>query len=178
MDTITLKPVEMTPVVMHLLEQKDLIIRLCPDHHQLDVEAGETKSEAIYKSDIQYGSHMLITVTVNKTTFENFGWHEDHEEFLLIGDTKSSPMYLVIALCDHITLERKIANEALTADDFVALSVKYNDPYVSFFTMKKHIPHGELVKESTDNPPTFYVTEPTDMHLNRLDLNPYKLAIE
>lgn len=178
METITIKPVEMTPKVMNFLEQKGLIIRLCPDHHQLDIEAGETKSEAIYKSDIQYGSHMLITVTVNKTDFENFGWHEDHEEFLLIGDSKSSPMYLVIALRDHNTLKRKITNRTLSADDFVALSVKYNDPKVSFFTMKKHILHGELVKESTNNPPTFYVTEPTDMHLNRLDLGPYELAIE
>jgi hypothetical protein len=178
MKTITLKQVEMTPEIMSFLEQKDLIIRLFPNHHQLCVEVEETKDEAIYKSDIQYGSHMLITVTVNKTSLENFGWHEDNEEFLLIGDPKSSPMYLVIALCDQNALKRKITNQTLSADDFVALRVKFNDPNVSFFTMKKQIPHGELVKESTNNPPSFYVTEPTDMGMKRLDLDPYELSIE
>ena len=177
MNTLALKPVEMTPEIMQFLEEKGLIIRLFPHHHDLDVNAGETRSESIYESDLQYGPHKLITVTVNRSDFEYFGSHEDNEEFLLIGDPESKPMYLVIALCDHETLEMKIDHDEISSDDFVALLVKYNDPLVSFFTMKKNIPHGEAVKSGNATPPSFYVTEPCDMSLIRTNFDSYQLSI-
>jgi len=177
MKSIKLIPVDMTPDIMKHLEKKGFIIRLSPNNYRLDVESGLTRSEPIYQADIKYGSHMLITVSVNRTDFFNFGWHEENEEFLLIGDPNSTPMYLVIALCDYVELDKKIREKSLNSDDFIALKVKYNDPEVSFFTMKKEIPHGELVSASTTNFPTFYVTEPTSMNLIRTNFDTYELLL-
>lgn len=178
MNTINLSPVDITPDVMKYLETKDLIIRLSPNNHRLEVESGLTRSKPVYQTDIRYGSHMLITVSVNRTDFFNFGWHEENEEFLLIGDPNSTPMYLVIALCNYLQLDKKIEEKSLSSDDFITLKVKYNDPEVSFFTMKKAIPHGELVSISTTNYPTFYVTEPTRMNLNRTNFDAFELFVK
>jgi hypothetical protein len=178
MKRLELDPIEMTPDIMALLEEKGLIIRLYPKKYALDVEDGSTKTEVLYETDPKFGSHMLIVVAVNRKDFKFFGWHEDNEDIFLIGDPNSKPMYLVIALCDQQCLQNKIQEGTLSSDDFVSLIVKYNDPDVSFFTMKKNIPHGELIKEDGRNIPTFYVTEPNDMKLIIADLQPYELVIK
>jgi hypothetical protein len=175
--TIVLKPVEMTPEIMQNLEDKGLIIRLFPHRHDLEVKEGETKSESIYETDPKYGPHKLITVTVNRSNFDYFGSHEDNEEFLLIGDPATKPMYLVIALCDHASLNKKIDQDDVSSEDFVALRVKYNDPFVSFFTMKKDIPHGEVITSRNGNPPSFYVTEPCGMSLIGIDFGNNQISI-
>ncbi len=48
---IVLKPVEMTPATMQMLEDRGLIVRLCPGHHPLPVKDGE---------DILPGSHLSL----------------------------------------------------------------------------------------------------------------------
>ncbi|NIR02472.1 MAG: hypothetical protein GTN78_20110, partial [Gemmatimonadales bacterium] len=106
---------------------------------------GETLWEPIYDSAEDLGPHRLITVSVNSTSFDEFGTHVDNEEFLLIGDPDTKPLYLIVALCDEARLARRIASKTLSASDLVCLRVKYNDPEVSFFTMLAEVPHGEAV---------------------------------
>ena len=174
--TIRLKPVEMTPDAMQMLEDKGLIIRLCPNHHELPATEGETLDKSIYESDPALGGHKLITVTVNRPTLAAFGTHPDNEEFLLIGEPDTKPLCLVVALCFRNDLVRKITAGELSADDFVCLRVRYNDAEVSFFTMLKDVPHGEATADVPGRPPSFYVTEPTDMGIDLTDFREYELA--
>lgn len=174
---IRLKPVEMTPDVMQMLEDKGLIIRLCPNHHELPAAKGETLDESIYESDPKLGGHKLITVTVNRATLAAFGTHPDNEEFLLIGDADTKPMYLVVALCLKDELTRKIRSGEVSAGDFVCLRVRYNDAEVSFFVMLRDVPHGEAVADVPGRPASFYVTEPTDMGADPTDFGEYELVV-
>jgi hypothetical protein len=100
-----------------------------------------------------YGPHRLIAVTVNREAFAGFGTHPDNEEFLLIGDSDTQPMYLAISLLDEAELAAKIAAETLTETDFIALWIKYNDPEVSFFVMRAGVPHGEAIVDCGKKPP-------------------------
>ncbi len=161
--TIILKPIEMTETVMQSLENMGKIIRLYPNRHLHSVKKGENLGKAVYESNALYGPHKLLSVTIDRPYFLNFGTHPDNEEFLLIGDPGAKPMYLNISLCNNEELDKKIADHQLTADDFICLHIKYNDPNVSFFTMLAGIPHGEAVADVDGQPASFYVTEPRDL---------------
>ena len=141
---ISLKPIEMTKEVMQNLEKRGLIYRLCPGHDELEPKEGETLGKSIYECHENYGPHKLITVTVNREKFEAFGTHPDIEDFLLIGDLNTKPLYLLIATCHKDELNKKILQKTLLEKDFILLKAKYNDPEVSFFSMLKNVPHGEV----------------------------------
>ncbi len=174
---INLEPVEMTPSVMKKLEDKGLIIRLCPNNHELPAKVGETLVESLYISNVEFGSHKLIIVTVNQSSFNSFGSHPDNEEFLLIGDPATKPLYLIIALCKKEELYHKIAKKRLFPEDFICLHVKYNDPQVSFFTILANVPHGEAVADVDGRPASFYVTEPCDLGIDITKFAEYKLSV-
>ena len=175
--TIALKPVQMTPQVMEKLENLGLIIRLCPGRHELKTPDGRTENICLYASSPAYGGHKLIGVTVNRSALSSFGSHPDNEEFILLGDPYAKTMYLVVALCTKEELNEKIRNDTLGNADFLALTVKYNDPEVSFFTMLKDIPHGECVRNCPGKPASFYVTEPEAMGIEKTDFGDYNLQI-
>jgi len=176
-ERILLNPVEMTESVMQDLEDRRLIIRLCPNHHELPAQQGETLGESVYESDIRHGAHKLITVSVNRSTFAAFGTHPDNEEFLLIGDPETKPMYLTISLHRREELDRRIAECRLSAADFVCLRVRYNDPHVSFFTMLAEVPHGEAVSNVDGRPASFYVTEPCALGIHLTSFGGYELCL-
>jgi hypothetical protein len=176
-ETIILKPVEMTPENMQKLEDKGLIVRLYPGHHILNPARNESQDATIYASDPRFGPHKLIAVTINAFEPRYFGSHEDNEEFLLIGDPTTKPLYLIVATCKQSELDSKIQSHKLLADDFIALRVKYNDPEVSFFTMLTHVPHGEVTVDQKGQLPSFYVTEPRDLITNRTNFGPYLLKV-
>jgi hypothetical protein len=173
---IQLHPVEMTKEVMQRLEDKGLIYRLYPGHHDLDVPEGETRVRSLYECQDKFGPHKLIVVTVNRPGLPGFGSHPDVEDFILMGDPNTKPLYLVIALCLKTELEQKIMDQTLTEADFITLKVKYNDPEVSFFSMLKDVPHGEGVADSEGKPASFYVTEPRDLPLELSNLGCYRFT--
>jgi hypothetical protein len=176
-DKIHLTPIEMTPQIMQELEDRGLIIRLCPGHHVLEPKENETLNKKLYSSAVEYGPHMLITVTVNWYELAAFGTHDENEEFILIGKPDTKPLYLVISKCMRQELDAKISSRTLSADDFWAIQVKFNDPLVSFFTMLKNVPHGEMTTPGSGEPPSFYVTEPMNNTLNQTNFNFYKLQV-
>ncbi len=176
-ERLLLRPVEMTEDVMQDLEDRGLIIRLCPNHHELPAQRGETLAESVYESHVSHGPHKLITVTVNSSTFAAFGTHPDNEEFLFIGDPETKPLYLAVALHRKNELNRRIAEHRLAADDFVCLHVKYNDAQVSFFTMLAEVPHGEAVADVDGRPASFYVTEPRDLDTEIAEFGDYEICV-
>jgi len=175
---IQLKSTRMSPSIMQMLEEKKKIVRLCPNHHELNPKDNCCLNKCLYVSDKKYGPHMAIAVTVNWLEPLGFGTHDENEEFILVGDPNTKPMWLIIAICSNEELKKKIANKSLLSNDFIAILVKYNDPEVSFFTMLKHVPHGEVTTSGSGKPPSFYVTKSRDNTLNRTEFGEYKLAIE
>ena len=172
-----LPPVPMTPAVMADLEQRNLIIRLGAHRHDLPAAPGQTLDRPIYKSAERFGPHMLISVTVNRVPFADFATHPDNEDFLLVGDPATKPLYLVVALMRRAELEAKVAAGTLGVADFVCLEVRWNDPEVSFFTMLADVPHGEAITAVAGRCPTFYVTEGRDLPNELIDFGRYELAV-
>jgi hypothetical protein len=170
--------VTMTEERMQLLEDRGKIIRLTPNKFILSPGPDNTEDHIVYESDPIYGPHKLIAVTVNRYRFGAFGVHDDNEEFLLVGDPTAKPLYLAVALCTKSELDEKIAQKSLTAQDFMVLTCKYNDPAVSFFVMLKDVPHGEASCEGEGQLPYFYVTEPRDQTIHFTDFGPYDLKVK
>ena len=174
---IVLHPVDMTPEIMQMLEDKGLIIRLWPGRPPLPVTPGRSAVATLYASDPQYGPHKLIAVTVNSPRFRGFGCHFDNEEFLLIGNPAARPLYLVVGLCPQEELKRKVAAGQISAADFVLLRVRFNDPDVSFFTMLKGVSHCEASADGEGDAPSFFVTEPRDLQGEHMPLGEYELQV-
>ena len=166
-----------TRETMQMLEDKGLIHRLCPGHDTHNPPLGEIEFSELYASDRKFGPHRIISVTINRMEFSAFGTHSDHEEFLLIGREDTKPLYLLIALLEESELSQRIAAETLTADDFLLLDLVFNDPELSFFTMKKGVPHGEATSGGDGIPPTFYVTEPQDLDLIPTNFAEYGIEV-
>ncbi|MEA5026598.1 MAG: hypothetical protein VB012_02930 [Erysipelotrichaceae bacterium] len=177
MPSLTLKPTEMTKQVMEDLERRNLIIRLAPHRHDLKPKTGDTSDEAIYIGKPSTGPHKLITVTVNRENFAKFGYHQDNEEFLLVGDPNTKPMYLAISYLPQTELEQKLKNQTISSADFILLKCRFNDPEVSFFVMKEGVCHGEAIGSSLLPCPSFYVTEGRDMQTFLPDWHGYQLAV-
>ena len=168
---IKLKALEMTPELMQKMEDEGLIERLCPGKHDLnDTPRGETRGASLYEGVEGYGPHKIIVVTVNREGFAGFGTHPDQEEFWLVGSRDAMPMYILIARMDRESFEVKAKAGTLTKDDFYLLLAKYNDPLVSFFIMKRNIPHGEGIFDEGGLMPSFYVTESRDLPLDLCEI--------
>ena len=178
MTSLSITPQRMTPEIMEQLEERGLIIRLTPsrEEHRIDVKSGEGKGNYLYKSEKKYGSHSLMNATIDFENFINFGTHPDNEEFLLLGGINEKKMLLLIALIQKDKLSEKIASNTLTSDDFICLEAVFNDPNLSFFVMKKDVPHGECAS-GCGRPVTFYVTEGSELGLDRTNLGNYKFIV-
>lgn len=174
---INLVPIEMTRELMMMLEKKKLIYRLCPNHDNLNAKKGEAAWKIIYENNIKNGSHMLITVTINRKNLDAFGYHEANEDFILLGDSNANPLYILIALCFKDKFEKKIKTNKLSEKDFVLLKAKYNNPELSFFVMLKNVPHGEFVLNTGGHQPSFYVTESTNMPIRIIDFMDYRIKV-
>jgi hypothetical protein len=122
---------------------------------------------------------MLVAVINNLTAHAfAFGTHDENEEFILVGDPNTKPMWLIVAMCLEEELKKKIAIKFLLSDDFIAVLAKYNDPEVSFLKIQKHVPHSEGTTSGCVKPPSFCVTESRDNTLNRTEFGDYQISIK
>lgn len=167
----------MTPAVMADLEQRNLIVRLGAHRHDLPAVPGQTLDRPIYRTADRFGPHMLISVTVNRVPFTDFATHPDNEDFLMLGDPDTNPLYLVVALMRRHELAAKVMVGSVSPTDFVCLRVKWNDPEVRFFTLLADVPHGEAINDSEGLSPTFYVTESRDLPNDLFDMGNYELTV-
>ena len=172
-----LNAVEMTKEIMIDLDRRGLIIRLAPDCHRPEVKENESTGITIYSSNPVFGGHKLISIAIGNDYLGNFGIHKDNEEFLLIGSNEDKPLYLVISYLNVEDLTKKVEEDSVSPDDFICLKCRFNDPEVSYFTMLKNVPHGEASVLGPGRPSKFYVTEPTDLTLEKIDLSKYNITI-
>ncbi len=168
---------EMTKELMESMEEEGLIVRLAPHKHDIETPYGNTWFADLYEGREGYGPHRLIALTVNREGFPGFGTHPDQEEFWLIGDNEAKPMYILVARMPLAQFQEKVREETLEAEDFYLLKAKYNDPEVSFFVMKKEIPHGEGIFDRDGICPSFYVTESRYLPLDLCSMGKYEIEL-
>jgi hypothetical protein len=171
MKPLVIKVEQMNEENMQHLESLGLIERLMPSRkkHRLTVLPGEGRGEKIYESDASYGSHTLFKCTINYSDFIKFAIHPDNEEFLLLGGIEEKDLLLLIAYDTYDVFIEKYNTNRLKSEDFICLKCVFNDPKLSFFVMKKNVPHGESTI-GTGLPSTFYVTEGSRLPLNQIPL--------
>lgn len=175
---IQLKPQMITEEIFLKLENLNIVSRLMPGKHTLDVKTNSSRHETIYATEDHYGPHKLICVTINEEHFNHLTYHSAAEEFILLDRLKSTPLMLVVALIDHETLRKKIKDKTFSSEDLLVLIMKPNDPYLSFFTMQPGYAHVEICMKTSETPPSFYVTESRDIDENKVVFDGYHFTIE
>jgi len=176
MKAIKLKPRIIDEKIMDKLEELNLVKRMIPKEGVRSVRLMEAVDDIIYVADPKFGSHMLLRVRLNSPV-PILGTHPEREEFILINREKRKPLFVIIALHKHKELEKLIEENSLSKADFLALEMVYNDPNLSFFTMLNGTPHCELTSLDRGPPPYFFVTEPSDLPWDPIDLNEYVLTL-
>lgn len=174
---LVLTPVEASIEVMAVLESKGVIRRISPGKDALPVERGQSRWMEIYSAHERFGPHKLIAVTINSVRPNHFSYHSDPEDFMLIDRADAEGLILTVALCKHSELEGKIAAGILSAEDFIAIRCKANDPELSFFTMNAGFAHVETCTAESKNPPSFYVAESRHLDENAVDFGAYRVRI-
>jgi len=176
---ITLKPKDVTPSLLFILEKKGLIRTLWPTKKVLACRSEKGTVDTLYSSSPQYGSHKLICVRLHRLKTIKLTVHPDNEEFIIFNLTpkKFKPLCLVVGMHKFKTLEQKARKGILSENDFMVLRLRYNDPQTSFFIMLKETPHCEVSLPGKEESPIFFVTEPSRLKLHPLKLNGYRLRL-
>ena len=174
---ILLSPVDMDRDAMIRLEKLGLIHRLSPGNDTAGPVKGDNLGRSLYESDPRLGGHKLIVATIDSPTLRYFGCHVDCEDVWLIGSPDYRPLYFVFAIPLWDEFNRKAAAGSLTADDFICLRARYNDPEASFFVVNKLAVHGEFVPPGPGVSPSFYVTEPTNMRIEFASFGPHAIEV-
>lgn len=175
---IILEPVDATAEVMLALEAKGVIRRICPGKDVLAVEKGESRWVEVYSAGEKFGPHKLIAVTINSAQPQCFSYHSDAEDFMLIDRPGTADLILTVALCRNPELEAKIRDGLLSAEDFIAIRCKSNDPQTSFFTMNPYFAHVETCFVESESPPSFYVGESKHLDENHVDFMNFTISIQ
>jgi len=169
---IILHPLEIPKAVMSDLEKRNLSLRISLDTHARNAKPGRTMTDPIYFSSNDGAPHKLMFVKANRIELTELCIHPENENFLVIGDVNTKPLYLDIALCMREELDVKIQSKTLRDCDFIDLRLKQTNPVVSFFTMLKDVTHGEAIGKDEGKPASFYVTESRnliDVDMNLVD---------
>ena len=179
MKILRLKPVNVTPAILSRFERSGLIRVFRPTKKALNARKEKCVVEKIYSTAPRFGTHKLICVGKNETKIV-LTTHPDNEDFIIINSTdyKFKPLYLIIGLGSKKDLEQKARIGRLKKQDIVALHLKYNDPKTCAFTMFKNIPHCEVTIPGKSQCPVFFVTEPNNFEMRKVELYKYQLVLD
>jgi hypothetical protein len=159
------------------LERHNLVSRLLPPADTLEASEGEFKAKAMYKTDSQYGGHMLLFVSLNLLE-GTLNYHPGNEEVFLVNrGEETKPLIWVFALSRREDIEAKIAGGTLKSSDFAAYIIPFNDPNLSCFTIYAGTPHYEITVPGTGQNPYFWVGESAELPRVDIDLHGYQLRV-
>lgn len=175
---LTLKVQPLTEEIIEDLERRNLIKRFRPSQRIIHAAPGTIEVDRVYETDLVFGSHMLICAGFNKSTVD-IAFHSDQEDFLLINEGRvQKPLVLVIALKSETEFKELVSDQGLTSEDILALELKFNDPRLSFFTMKSRTLHCEWTVPGPGPANVFYVTEPSNLDMQTVSLGDYTIKID
>lgn len=174
---ISLKPVSPGTRIISLLEKRGLIRTLKPTQKILNNKNPNGAMDIIYKASERFGSHKLVAIVLGRNSSKiRLNYHSDNEDFLIISTASAAfkPFYIVMALHKKKVIERKIKCGTVSAEDFIALRIPYNDPKISVFTMLKDTVHCEAtITAEKGRYPIFFVSEPSRLKMQ----NPHFLNL-
>ncbi len=176
MQTIIPKVVKANIKLFEKLSHKNIIKTFISGNEFINLEKDKFHINKKYSTSEKYGGHKLICVNFNISNI-NLNYHLDNEDFILIQDKPKDYMdlFLFISLLKKDDLIKKINKNKLSNDDFLIIKLKFNDPLLSFFTMKKETPHCELVKaDNSKKNPYFFVTEPNNLENKEINKGNYE----
>ena len=181
MKTIRLRPVRFTRRILSYLDRKGLVRPLRPALKVKKCRDPKGAVGNIYVSGLVHGGHKLISIrctTMSEMIVLNS--HPDNEEFILLSPDahKYSPLYMVISLCKHGLLEKKIRSGSVSHKDFLAVELVYNDPVLSVFTMLKGTVHFEAAVKSRKEAPVFFVSEPSRLRMDKINMLGNKIEFD
>jgi len=84
---------------------------------------------------------------------------------------------MIIGLHKYEIMRFRADTGTLTESDFMALTLKYNDPAVSIFTMLRDTVHFEIAARGRRQSPVFFVTEPSRLRLCPARLPGYRFEL-
>ena len=175
---LTLKVQPLTEEIVEDLERRNLIKGFRPSQRIINAAPGTIEVDRVYETDPVFGSHMLICAGFNKSTVD-IAFHSDQEDFLLINEGRAQkPLILVIALKSEAEFKELVSAQELKSEDLLALELKFNDPRLSFFTMKSRTLHCEWTVPGPGPANVFYVTEPSNLDMQPVSLGDYTIKID
>ena len=176
MKIIKVKPEKLTQKILQGLEKKGLLKTFTPSK-KLSAKKGPAV-EKLYSTDIKYGSHKLICVKKGDIDIE-MNWHTDNEDVIAINPAagKYKPLYFIISLHGRKKFINLVKKGMLKAKDILALEVMFNDPKTCVFTVLKNTVHCEITKNVKGTDPVFFVTEPTNLVMNTVNMKNIKIEL-
>jgi len=174
MKTLHLKIQKASEELMQKLEDNGCIIRLLPskEKHRINVDKDAGKGEYVYRNRMLFGSHCLLSCAIDNSKFYSFATHPDKEDVLLLGGVDEKKLIFIISMLKREEFLTKLYTSELSEDDFIVFEAVYNDPYLSFFSIIENTPHGECAI-GDKKPATFYVTESSNLPLDKIRLYDY-----
>ncbi|MCX5707556.1 MAG: hypothetical protein NTY14_01025 [Candidatus Omnitrophica bacterium] len=176
MKILKLVPQKATPRILAYLEKKKLIRTLKPPRAVAVSQAKNGAMDTIYCSNPRWGAHKLICVKKNSPEI-SLNFHPENEEFIIINNNGTSyrPLCIVMGLLKQKELLKKLREDKLNKDDFIAVVFEHNDHKTCIFTMLSDTVHCEIALPGKGQGPVFFVAEPSRLKLNRFKTRGYKL---
>ncbi|MDR1196284.1 MAG: hypothetical protein LBL00_07405 [Endomicrobium sp.] len=175
---ILLKPEKASLSLFLKLEKKKLIRLIRPLKKTIETRTKTGAVERFYTSRSKNGSHTFMSVG-KRTEDIKLSFHDDNEEFLLINplNLKFKKLYLVISYLKKKDFFKKAENNALSAKDFAAIELEFNNPALSFFIMLKDTVHCETTDNSGGQHPVFFVTEASRLKDNKIRMKNFDIRL-
>ncbi|MGA2091300.1 MAG: hypothetical protein ABSH12_07575 [Endomicrobiales bacterium] len=176
---IFLKPVKITPTLLRALQRRGLIRALAPTNKILNTRTATGAVDTFYRTKSVYGTHKLIGIGKRSLKIK-LCTHPACEDFIVINPTeiKYKPLYIIIARHKRAALEKKARSGKLSAKDFFTVEWEYNNPRTCVFTMLADTVHCEVTAPGPGQHPVFFVTEPSQLPLNYVNIYTCELDVQ
>jgi hypothetical protein len=176
---IILKPVAANVELFKNLEKRKLIKLLRPAGKTIETRTKTGAVSVFYKSRAEFGTHALMCVG-KRTEDIRLSYHDDNEDFILINPArmKFKKLYLILSLLKKSAFLKKFLSGMLAPKDLIAVTLKFDNPELSFFTMLKGTVHCEVTDGSKGQHPVFFVSEPSRLKDNKLTRSLYDIKME
>jgi hypothetical protein len=180
MDTkIYLTPVRSTPALLRSLEKLGLVRAISPTAKLLGTRTATGAVDTFYRTKPAYGTHKLIGVG-KRSLAVKLCTHPENEDFILVNPTekKYKPLFIIIARDKRGAFIKKARGGTLCAKDFFTVEWRFNDPKTCVFTMLKDTVHCEVTIPGPGQHPVFFVTEPSQLTSNYVNIYMRELVVK
>ncbi len=177
MKRIRLQAQRATPELLAQMEARGLLRVLKPSDKARAVKEGDQVVERVEIAAEGTGPWQMLVVACNRTKLDHLAAHGDIESWLYFADPASKPLLYVVVTCSLAEFQRKVADDSLSAGDFIVLEVRPNDPATSYFTVPGGVLHDELTYPGPGRGAIFFVPEPSRMGHTEVKLTAYEFEI-